>query len=248
MRPVRPINSLGVFTGRKMTEELIYWGMFVIASFLVFLIVLVIVVVFELIFNYDSSDPSNIAITFLFAGIVVFIGPGSFYALSYFFDAHPPSLQMINNQPITEFDGIKSLNEKADALQQLLEHPKELTLSQLSSIAEDAIILTKQIRTQSENQNLIIANLRAEVEQESKKATEAQKLAKEIQSITRDQLNAVKLLITEDAKVQASNSFYMGLLFSFPLGVLASLTASFAYRRFRGTIKADAAKVKKHIT
>ncbi|MEM9273571.1 MAG: hypothetical protein AAGA80_11495 [Cyanobacteria bacterium P01_F01_bin.143] len=123
------------------------------------------------------------------------------------------------------------LTQKADELSNMLEFPENLTIAELPRIAQDTLELAGELQQQFQEQQELVLSLRNRVEEETAKASEAQRLAKEVQSLTKSQLDAVKLLITEDAKTEANRSFRTGIVVSLPLGIIASVLAKIIYSK-----------------
>lgn len=238
---------VGGNNGKNIVNEIfIYWGIFTILTIVILFFLIVIIVIFQQIFSSNKEEASSIFVIIFLVLSTVLVSPGSFYLLDYL-GLSPPidNLEEITSKQLV--GAYNNLSDKVKSLQKLLESPEELKLSQLNSITQDTLVLADELQAQSIKQKKLIVNLQTKVNDESKKAKEAKKLVSELQSITKEQLNAIKLIITEDAKVESQRSFYFGLLLSFPLGVIASLTASFVYKKYALVIAINLNKIKKKL-
>src|SRR3990172_6921529 len=107
-----------------------------------------------------------------------------------------------------------------------------LTISQMESLILEALNLSQDLRNAITHQDSIIHQLSSRIVNERMRAEEATRLALEVQSITRKQLEAVKLLISEDATESNRRSFIQGVALSFPIGIVTSLIATWIFRRY----------------
>ncbi|HBC3563831.1 hypothetical protein [Vibrio cholerae] len=206
-------------------DFLLYWLLFGGITFLVAIVLLIVLVLIAMPTNYEPEDKG--IVTYL----VVFIfisSPISFYSLNWM--GQTPPEESTTAYEVSQKS--KDLNDRLSSLNKLIETPEELRLSELPEITEQIIAIAKDVQAQSEEQSEIIGKLRKDIETERQKADEAKELIDTLQSLTNEQLNAVKWLITEDAKEETKKAFYSNLILSFILGVIASLIASVIYRRF----------------
>ncbi|EGR1765261.1 hypothetical protein RII68_001852 [Vibrio parahaemolyticus] len=216
-------------------ESGLYWLFFAGMTFIVAVILFVILVIFSIIAKYDPDDKG--IVTFLAIFILV-SSPASFYSLSWM--GLTPPKDSITAYEVSQKS--KDLNDRLGSLNKLIETPEELRLSELPEITEKIITIAKDVQLQSEEQSEIIGKLRLDIETERQKANEARELIDTLQSLTNEQLNAVKWLITEDAKEETKKAFYSNLILSFILGVFASLLASVIYRKFGSRFALKATK------
>jgi hypothetical protein len=150
----------------------------------------------------------------------------------------------IPEKPVEINTFIKADNEELNLLSQqmyvvtkALHNPKDLTLKQIESILANSLDYSKRVNTILSRNDSIIGQLKTEVEIERKNADASRKVAETIKSITKEQLEAVKLVITSDAKEASRRSFLIGVLSSFPVGFLTSLLASFVYKKWGASAK-----------
>ena len=72
-----------------------------------------------------------------------------------------------------------------------------------------------------------INNLKESISIEKERSKESQMLAKDAKQMTKQQLELIKLVITEDAKVESKKAFLFGVAISFPIGIASSMTAAY---------------------
>jgi hypothetical protein len=146
--------------------------------------------------------------------------------LAYFvlamFNITPPILK---NEIISP-DNIKSEVEAVEKTGKELIHAFEfmdkLTISEVRDLVNKVKDYTVRANELNRLQGNQIATLRQTAEQETAKAKEAEALAATVKSLTSDQLNAVKFLITKDATEQARQSFINGVIASFFVGLMVA--------------------------
>jgi hypothetical protein len=127
------------------------------------------------------------------------------------------------------------IENQTNRLRKVLENPRSLSVAQIEEALRQSVELSQEVSTELKNRESLIVKLRQNIRQERAKAEKAARLTKEMQGIKKIQLEAIKGLITEDAKAASRSSF----LVSFPMGVVTSLLASWILRRW---------KVKEYIT
>lgn len=220
-------------------EYYIYWGLFCLAMLVVAFIIVIILGIASEIFKFELEDK---AVATYFLTLFLTSGPVSYYTLEYF------GFKIPNKTQTTAEVSLKAneLNDKVKSLNKLVDNPDDIKLSELPKITEKVTTLVEEVKKQSEEQATTISNLVLEIERERKKADEAKTLISHLQSMTSEQLNAVKWVLTEDAKEEAKNSLYINLLSSFIFGVFASLIASWLFKRFGQNITRTTAETIKH--
>jgi uncharacterized membrane protein YeaQ/YmgE (transglycosylase-associated protein family) len=152
---------------------------------------------------------------------------GAFLVLAGF-QTYPPRLfeRTVGSDPETAMERATEIDAKSKQLLAAFSKPETLTLQQLRDLVDQAREYAKDATELNRLQAAQISELRLTVEEETKKAAEALRLAENIKSLTSEQLDAVKLLITKDASEQSKQSFIYGVIASFPIGVIASVVAS----------------------
>jgi hypothetical protein len=156
----------------------------------------------------------------------------SFLILSLF-QVYPPQLfvKSISPEPSATQKQVAEIESKGKQLITAFAKPETLTLQQLRDLVDQARDYASQATKVNQIQEAQISILRRTVEEEGKRAEEAQRLTASIKSLTSEQLDAVKLLITKDAIKQSKQSFIYGVLASFPIGVIASMLATSLWNR-----------------
>lgn len=217
----------------------LYWGLFSLAMFVATFAIFIVVGVSSEVFKFEIGDKSVII---FFLALLLTGAPFSYYTLEYF------NFTIPNKIPTTAEVSLKAgeLNDKVQSLKQLVDTPEDIKLSELPIITEKVTSLVEEVKKQSEEQASTISKLVLDIERERKKADEAKQLISHLQSMTSEQLNAVKWVLTEDAKEEAKNSLYINLLSSFILGVFASLIASWLFKRFGQNITRTTTEAIKH--
>lgn len=124
------------------------------------------------------------------------------------------------------------VEQRADQLRKFLEDPQSRTIAEIEAARQQSLELSRQTSTVLASRGTLIAKLREEVRQERAKAEEATRLARETQSLKRSQLEAIKLLITEDAKAASKSSVILATVLSLPIGMVSSLIASWIFRHW----------------
>jgi hypothetical protein len=212
-----------------MTQLLYYVG-----AYLVVFAISFIVLTFSYVFSIhelgrkwiSSKWEETISATFL----VIVIPLLSVVFLAYFGVFPPDFSKRPTARTQTEIAAIEKMGRDLIAA---FAEPDQLTIEQLRVSIDRVRDYTQQATAINRNQEAEIAKLRQTVEEETNKAREAENLANAVKSITTEQLDAVKFLITKDANEQSKQSFIIGSIISFPIGVVSSLLASFFYERFR---------------
>ena len=171
----------------------------------------------------------------VFGGLGLFsVTPlGAFFILSWF-QIYPPRFfeKSIPHEPSLFQKQVDDADQKGKQLVSEFSKPESLTLQQLRDLVDQARDYASQQMEISSNQETQIAQLRLTVDDETKKAQEAQHLAESVKSLTTEQLNAVKFLITKDASEQSKQYFIDGVVVSFPVGIISAVVASALWERF----------------
>lgn len=133
---------------------------------------------------------------------------------------------------------LRELQAHAESLQVKLANPEKLTLFEVESLAQDAVTFSKQLAQMSHSHQVLISNLASEVkfekeraESEKERAEKASMAAQQLQSLADKQIDAVKSVLTSDANVSSESAFKRGVFWSFPIGCITSLIASWIYGR-----------------
>lgn len=167
-------------------------------------------------------------------GVVLLLTfPVTYFGLIFIMNIKPPIIDSSKEKIIVGETVSKtaSIAIDADKLKETLENIDNLTIDEIKSTIQNSIKVSDKIKVILEKQQQNISKLSISVKKERAKAEEAKKLAENIMAITKPQLEAVKLLILGDANEKANKSFYLGIVLSFPVGVIASLVAMWAARR-----------------
>lgn len=156
---------------------------------------------------------------------MIFAFPLSYHVLSFLFHYRPPFL----TQRELVFDSeepnrkIKELKAESQRLSSALSEIEDLTIREVRDTLSQAITFVGKLQDQAIAQERLVTSLRREVEKQRKSADEAKTLAETVTSLTDPQIEAIKQLITEDARAQSNRGFWIGVITAFPIAVIASL-------------------------
>ena len=181
------------------------------------------------------------------AGFVLLAGlPASYYGLSTFLGYDPPFLTR-GTQVVDESEPgrkINALRAESQRLTSALSDLENLTIRQIRDTISSTVSFVDSLQEQAVAQEQAIASLRGEAEKQRRNAEEAREMAETVSSLTAPQIEAVKQIITQDARTQTNRGFWLGVLSSFPVGVLASLAAGLLLRRVRRTAIQEASALR----
>ncbi len=183
-------------------------------------------------FDNKANGKSKSWIFILLIPLFMSITPATMFFYKYFnfkIPQTPIELKTFLNE---NTDELKNLSEQMTVVTKALESPKDLTLKQIESILTNSLDYSQKVNLILDRNDSLIRQLKAEVEIEKKSAEESKRIAENIKSITKEQLEAIKLIITLDAKEASKESFIYGILFSIPIGFIMSLLASYVYRKW----------------
>ncbi|MBI9036364.1 MAG: hypothetical protein JEZ03_18030 [Bacteroidales bacterium] len=163
----------------------------------------------------------------LIFAFILFVAP--YFALTSL--GYKPPLKKINIEIST--DGKKSdiddLTSEIDNISGVLSNINNLTINEI----QNELIRTKdfvsRLKQEAINQHQILENLRIQTQKSKEEAEAASKMNESIKALTKDELDAIQFLITKNANDSSVKSFWLGVLISFPIGVLASIFATFIW-------------------
>lgn len=200
-----------------MKELIVYWASF---SFISFLLIIVIGLLFVYLANKITSE-SIVYVALGCALIILFltIGIVPYYCLEHFFGFYPLGYTQKMELPIEPTENIKELNQKSQSLKILLESPEKLTLAEINRVIQDTLQLTTDLQIRTAKQAHLITTLQDEVKTQKQKTEDARQLTREVQSLTKEQIDAVRFLITQDAHDEAEQSSRKELIY-FVVGII----------------------------
>ncbi|NVO08937.1 MAG: hypothetical protein HXX16_03150 [Bacteroidales bacterium] len=173
----------------------------------------------------------------LFALIFILITPSTVFVYRYFDFKIPNKPIELTSLIKNDNDELMKLSEQMSIVTKALNNPKDLTLKQIESILTNSLDYSKKVNIILSRNDSIIGQLRTQVEIERKHAEESKRIAENLKSLTKEQLESIKLIITMDAKESSSRSFIYGILFSIPVGFFMSLLSTFVYRKWGSSAK-----------
>ncbi len=121
---------------------------------------------------------------------------------------------------------LDSLEEESRKLTQALDNLDALTLKEIREIIKDSLGHLQDLEQEAIEQEQLLRSLRSIRSKELVQYQEQQEQAELVTSISDEQLEAVKLLITQDATDISSKVFWFGVAVSFFVGFSSSLAAS----------------------
>ncbi|MEE9143161.1 MAG: hypothetical protein V3U06_00135 [Candidatus Binatia bacterium] len=104
-----------------------------------------------------------------------------------------------------------------------------MTIAQIQSELTNTLDFIEKLRDKAVEQERLISRLQEQSKESKVRAEKAKAQAEAIKSITEPQLEAITSLITANARKESTRGFWYGVLTSFPIGILASLTAPTSY-------------------
>ena len=129
------------------------------------------------------------------------------------------------------FGEIEDLRLESERIQGVLGNLESLSLSQLKTeIGRAAEVITK-IQEEVINKELYIDRLQHTIEQEYARAREARANADTLSLLTETELRIVEELLSSNAKKEAKKGFWLGILFSIPIGLFTSIVATWIYEK-----------------
>lgn len=186
-------------------------------------------------FMHWDDDRETTICALLLTFFLIFVAPVlSLKLLESKFNMCPPGFRVAN--VIRGADNAKEeladLQRVATDLEKAVADPERIRLTEVGSLLTKTFDFIRVLGERSREQQENIRLLQQEVEDAKSLAAESTRAADAIRSLTREQIEAVKLIITEDAARQSRRAFVIGAVVSFPIGVLASVVASLVFHRY----------------
>ncbi|MCJ7546952.1 MAG: hypothetical protein MUP30_09050 [Deltaproteobacteria bacterium] len=222
--------------------NIFYWALFIIMFTFWWLVTFVSFFVIINVIEKKSGHPliskrkapPVILIISLIIIPIVTSSPATYYSLGYF-KFYPKQLSSDISVDKVNKDLVK-LQKNKEQLEKLLKSPESLTMSQIREIMNETLKFTYNLNEKSTQQQKLINHLREDLTKEKKRTEETLILTKQVQSVTKKQLDAVKFLITEDARTQSRNYFLYGLVCSFIITSVLTVAGTILYIRSAGRI------------
>ena len=127
------------------------------------------------------------------------------------------------------------IKSEANHLQRFLKDPRSLTLAEIEEGLRQSIDLSQRIDVLLKERKALMAQLREAEQKEQAKAAQASRL----REMTRGQVEAVREIITQEAREETSKAFWKDVALSFLSGVLTSILGSWMFRRWFGPTYAN---------
>ncbi|MEM7104675.1 MAG: hypothetical protein AAF502_16180 [Bacteroidota bacterium] len=121
---------------------------------------------------------------------------------------------------------IDKLTIEIEGINNALENIDGLSISEIKSELDKSLKYVKEIKEEAIIQQESINKLRLELAEQKEEADKSIKQANDLKNLSEDELMAIESLITANAVIENKKSFQRGVILSFPIGVLASLFAT----------------------
>jgi hypothetical protein len=184
--------------------------------------------------NPKGGQPGRIA-TVIMMLILFWPIPGTYYLLGTF-HYRPPFLST-GSGTISEGapkDRIVALEREAERIKKTLSNIDNLSVKQIQTELQKALKFVEHLQEEAIQQEQLVNSLIRSAEQHRKEAEQAKAMADSVSAMTAPQLEAIRSLITQNAKQESDRAFWLGVFVSFPIGFLSSLLASWFFGRAFG--------------
>jgi len=166
----------------------------------------------------------------------------SYLLLSKVFNYNPPfsvfGNSSIRNEAIDQ--SLSKVESEVERLKSIFNNFEDVSLEQAPRVIEDALLLIKNLYEEGKKKERIIKELSKKIEDEKIRAKKAKDIAESFENLKNNQIDHLRILLTEDSRSQSTKSFWYGVLVSLPIGVISSLVAFwFTKRQARRQKKAN---------
>ncbi|MEM7106364.1 MAG: hypothetical protein AAF502_24770 [Bacteroidota bacterium] len=124
---------------------------------------------------------------------------------------------------------IDKLTIEIQGITNSLENIDNLSISEIKSELDKSLKYLKKIKEEAIIQRESINKLKLELAYQKEEADESIKQANTLKNLSEDEIEAIESLITANAAIENKKSFQRGVIISFPIGVLASLVATYIW-------------------
>lgn len=124
---------------------------------------------------------------------------------------------------------MEALRTQSKSLTEALASMDDLTVNEIRDVLSKAIAFLDNLEREARVQEHMISSLRETVSEEQSRADTARRVAKSLASLSQEQLEAIKLVITTDARAQSNAGFWIGVATSLPIGIATSLSAAWIW-------------------
>jgi|GEM_PF-4997881 len=134
---------------------------------------------------------------------------------------------------------LDELDAEEKRINNTLSDIENLTISELKLELKSNLEFVKSLRKEAIEQNKLLNNLKDQTKKEIEKSNDLKEQAEIVNKLSNEQLQAVNLLLTKDAKSTATRNLVISSVLSFLLGIGSSYIASILYTRRRRMKKVD---------
>lgn len=182
--------------------------------------------------GHGVNEKDNIASTVVYTiwVITAFVSP--YPILKYGFEFPPPFLAQQEFAHDSQ-NRVSRLTDEAERIQNSLSNIDNLTIGQIQSELSNTLKFVQKLQGEAENQEKVIADLKEKTAKEKASAEEMKSIADQMSSLSLGQIEAIKYIVTEDARNESKKGFWLGVLVSFPIGFAASLASSLLMAKIR---------------
>jgi len=148
----------------------------------------------------------------------------------------PPFIVQSRGQLLTQKDAstrLTAIATEAERIKNTLSHIEALSIHDIQTQLTTVIGFLEILQKEKIEQERVVSELINKTNEQSQKYKTSKQIAESVQSLTQEQINTVSLLVTQNSKEESSRSFFIGVLISFPVGIITSLIASFFYGLFK---------------
>jgi hypothetical protein len=186
---------------------------------------------FEL-FNFEIFDTEGDKLrNIIFVSVSLALLVSVFYIFSYI-GYQPPSVFGDGNiSKGNTSEKINNLREEATRIRNTLNDIENLTLRQIQGELTSTLNFIEKIEKETSDQEKAFVEIYNDYKIVKTEVADMMQFLAALDSLTEPQIEAVKLMITDNAKKESNRSFWIGVIISFPIGVCTSITGTIVMRR-----------------
>jgi len=121
------------------------------------------------------------------------------------------------------------LEFQASRLEDLQNNIEKLSFGEIKDIVEDTRKYLAALRIERDENLYTVNQLRREIYEQDRSLQALKTDAERIKALKEADIDTLTYLLTRDAKNENTKSFLLGIVVSFPLGVISSLLASYLF-------------------
>jgi cell division protein FtsI/penicillin-binding protein 2 len=147
-------------------------------------------------------------------------------------------LQILKHDEVSRLVSIEAIRPnrssayQANQLEILQKTMDDLSLAQIRETIETTRQYLTNLQIERDENTRLVVKLREEILENNNSLETLKTEAGRLEALKHADIDTLTYLLTRDAKSENTKSFLIGLVISFPIGVAASLIASYMFRRF----------------